>query len=210
MANGEKWTDKQARAVAATQLTTRFDDAITFARIAHASQQRKGTTLPYISHLLGVTSIVLEMGGNEDDAIAALLHDAVEDAGGIGVAMAEAIRAQFGDDVTRIVIANSDTDVKPKPPWRERKQGYLDSLPGKQRDELMVSLADKLHNARAVLLDYRAIGDEIWERFNEKREGQLWYYDELVKAFTARADDLGPAAAAKLDDFVRTIDQLNA
>jgi GTP pyrophosphokinase len=210
MANGDKLTDKQVRALAATQLTTRFDDAITFARIAHASQQRKGTTIPYFSHLLGVTSIVLEMGGSEDEAIAALLHDAVEDAGGIGVAMAEAIRAEFGDDVARIVIANSDTDVKPKPPWRERKQGYLDSLPGKKRDELLVSLADKLHNARAVLLDYRVIGDEIWDRFNEKREGQLWYYDELVKAFTKRKKILGPLAQSKLDDFVRTIDELKA
>ena len=106
--------------------------------------------LPYISHLLAVTSLVLEMGGTEDEAIAALLHDAVEDSGGVGVAMEQAIRAQFGDDVARIVRANSDTDVKPKPPWRERKQAYLDSLPGKQRDELLVSLADKLHNARAV------------------------------------------------------------
>lgn len=208
MTDATPLTEKQVRARAATQLTDRFDAAITFARIAHTAQQRKGTTIPYASHLLGVASIVLEMGGNEDEAIAGLLHDAVEDAGGVGVAMEEAIRAQFGDDVARIVRANSDTDVKPKPPWRERKQAYIASLPTKARDELLVSLADKLHNARAVLLDYRQIGDEIWPRFKAGREEQLWYYGELVKAFTARADELGPRAAPKLDDFVRTIDEL--
>ena len=116
---------------------------------------------------------------------------------------------EFGDDVARIVLANTDTDQKPKPPWRARKQEYLDSLPGKQRDELLISLADKLHNARATLLDYRRIGDEIWPRFKEGRDGQLWYYGELVRHFTARADDLGPKCASKLDDFVRTIDELS-
>lgn len=201
-------TEKQQRALAATQLTDRFDAAVTFARVAHTAQQRKGTSIPYISHLLAVAAIVLEMGGSEDEAIAALLHDAVEDTGGVGVAMEQAIRAQFGDDVARIVRANSDTDVKPKPPWRERKEQYIASLPGKQRDELLVSLADKLHNARAVLLDFRQIGDEIWPRFKAGREQQLWYYGELVKGFTARADELGPLAAPKLDDFVRTIDEL--
>lgn len=122
--------------------------------------------------------------------------------------MEQAIRAQFGDDVARIVRANSDTDVKPKPPWKARKQAYLDSLPGKQRDELMVSLADKLHNARAVLLDHRQIGEAIWPRFKAGREEQLWYYGELLAAFEARADELGPAAAVKLEDFRRTIDEL--
>lgn len=201
-------TDKQLRAREATQLTDRFDAAVTFARIAHAAQQRKGTSIPYISHLLAVASLVLEIGGSEDEAIAALLHDAVEDTGGVGVAMEQAIRAQFGDDVARIVRANSDTDVKPKPPWKKRKQAYLDSLPGKRCDELLVSLADKLHNARAVLLDFRQIGDEIWPRFKAGREEQLWYYGELLTAFEARADELGPLAAPKLDDFRRTIDEL--
>ena len=190
------------------KLTKRFDHAVKFARKAHKNQVRKGTQIPYISHLLGVTSIVLEMGGNEDEAIAALLHDVVEDCG--GQPMLARVREEFGDDVARIVWANSDTDEKPKPPWRARKQAYLDSLPQKQRDELLISLADKLHNARATLLDYRRIGDEIWPRFKEGRDGQLWYYDELVRHFTARADDLGPSCAAKLDDFVRTIDELSA
>jgi GTP pyrophosphokinase len=189
------------------KLSKRFDHAVKFARKAHKKQARKGTEIPYISHLLGVTSIVLEMQGTEDQAIAALLHDAVEDCG--GPVMAERIRAEFGDDVIRIVLANTDTDEQPKPPWRARKQGYLDSLPGKQRDELLISLADKLHNARSTLLDYRRIGDDIWPRFKEGRDGQLWYYSELVRHFTARADDLGPPCAIKLDDFVRTIDELS-
>ncbi len=208
MVHDIRLTDKQLRALDATSLTSRFDYAVTFARMSHGAQQRKGTTIPYISHLLAVAGLVLEMGGTEDQAIAALLHDAIEDTGGVGVAMENAIRAQFGDDVARIVRANSDTDVKPKPPWRERKQAYLNSLPGKQRDELLVSLADKLHNARSVLLDFRQIGDEIWSRFKAGREQQLWYYGELESAFAARADELGPLAAPKLDDFSRTIAEL--
>jgi len=189
------------------RLSKRFDHAVKFARKAHKKQARKGTEIPYISHLLGVTSLVLEMGGSEDETIAALLHDVVEDCG--GRPMLERVREEFGDDVARIVWANSDTDEIPKPPWRERKQAYLDSLPGKQRDELLISLADKLHNARSTLLEYRRIGDEIWPRFKEGREGQLWYYDELVRNFDARADDLGPACAMKLDDFRRTIAELH-
>ncbi|MGK2877764.1 MAG: HD domain-containing protein [Solirubrobacterales bacterium] len=188
-------------------LSKRFDHAVKFARKAHKKQARKGTEIPYISHLLGVASLVLEMQGTEDQAIAALLHDVVEDCG--GAPMAARVRSEFGDDVARIVLANTDTDQKPKPPWRARKQQYLDSLPVKQRDELLISLADKLHNARATLLDYRRIGDEIWPRFKEDRDGQLWYYSELVRHFTARADDLGPECASKLDDFVRTIDELS-
>jgi (p)ppGpp synthase/HD superfamily hydrolase len=189
------------------KLTKRFDRAVKFARKAHKNQPRKGTELPYISHLLAVSSLVLEMEGTEDEAIAGLLHDVVEDCG--GAPMADRVREEFGDDVARIVLANTDTDQQPKPPWRARKQEYLDSLPGKQRDELLISLADKLHNARATLLDYRRIGDDIWPRFKEGREGQLWYYGELVRHFTARADELGPQCASKLDDFVRTIDELS-
>jgi (p)ppGpp synthase/HD superfamily hydrolase len=146
------------------------------------------------------------MEGTEDEAIAALLHDSIEDGGGAPIE--NAIRAQFGDDVARIVRACSDTDEKPKPPWRVRKQEYLDTIPTKQRDELLVSLADKLHNSRRVLTDYRAIGDEIWPRFKEGRDGQLWYYDQLVSAFQARADDLGPAALPKLNELVRVISEL--
>ncbi|MFT4050294.1 MAG: HD domain-containing protein [Solirubrobacterales bacterium] len=193
------------------RLSKRYDKAVKFARKEHKSQRRKGTEIPYISHLLAVSVLVLEMEGSEDEAIAGLLHDVVEDCG--GQPMLERVRDEFGEDVARIVWANSDTDVKPKPPWRKRKQDYLDSLATKQRDELLVSLADKLHNARAILLDHRAIGEAVWPRFQNgkgDREQQLWYYDELVKAFTARADDLGPQCARQLDDFQRTIAELRA
>jgi (p)ppGpp synthase/HD superfamily hydrolase len=190
----------------ATQLTARFDEAVTFAREVHGAQVSKGTSIPYLAHLLGVASIVLEMNGSEDEAIAALLHDAVEDGGGEPIEIA--IREQFGETVTRIVIACTDSGAKPKPPWRARKLEFLNSVPGKQRDELLVALADKLHNVRRVLTDYRAIGDEIWPRFKEGREGQLWYYQELVDAFESRADDFGPAAEPKLGELRRTVNEL--
>lgn len=198
--------DKKEQARRTTQLTNRFDDAVTFARYLHIAQSSKGTAIPYLAHLLGTTSIVLEMEGSEDEAIAALLHDAIEDGGGLAVEIA--IREQFGDDVARIVRACSDTDEKPKPPWRDRKQAFLDSIPLKQRDELLVSLADKVHNSRRVLTDFRAIGDEIWPRFKEGRDGQLWYYDELVGAFQARVELLGPIATHRVEELAHTVAEL--
>ena len=145
------------------QLGDSFDRALLLATDHHRRQLRKGTAVPYVSHLLSVTALVLEMGGSETEAIGALLHDAVEDGG--GPPMLERIRVEFGDDVARIVEANSDSDVEPKPPWYQRKRAYIDAIAHKQPDELRVSLADKLHNARAILLDYRTFGDELWDRF---------------------------------------------
>jgi GTP pyrophosphokinase len=198
--------DKTEQALRTTQLTNRFDDALTFARYVHIAQSNKGTAIPYLAHVMGVASIVLDMEGSEDEAIAGLLHDTIEDGGGLSIEIA--IRAQFGDEVARIVRACSDTDEKPKPPWRQRKQDYLDSIAHKQRDELLVSLADKVHNSRRVLTDYRAIGEEIWPRFKEGRDGQLWYYDELVKAFQARVDVLPLPAAYRVDELTRTVAEL--
>ena len=172
-------------------LTERFDRALLLATDHHRRQLRKGTTIPYVSHLLGVTSLVLEMGGDETEAIGALLHDAVEDGG--GPPMLERIRDEFGDDVARIVLANSDSDSEPKPPWRQRKTEYLAAIAHKQPDELRVSLADKLHNARAILLDYRTVGEELWYRFRRGAGDAIrWYYRELYEAFDARRDALGP------------------
>src|SRR3954452_8532552 len=144
-------------------LTDRFERALLLAPDHHRRQLRKGTSVPYVSHLLGVASLVLEMGGDETEAVGALLHDAVEDGG--GRPMLERIRAEFGDDVARIVLANSDSDIEPKPPWRQRKLDYIAAIVHKQPDELRVSLADKLHNARAILLDYRTHGEDVWARF---------------------------------------------
>src|SRR5579872_5374059 len=143
-------------------LTTRFEEALVFATQLHAEQTRKGTTIPYISHLLAVTAIVIENGGNEDEAIAALLHDAIEDQG--GAATREEIRRRFGDAVVAIVDGCTDAETLPKPPWQERKQVYLAHLPSASPSVLLVSAADKLHNAYAILRDYRRLGEALWSR----------------------------------------------
>lgn len=162
-------------------LTTRFDDALHYAADLHRRQTRKGTRVPYISHLLAVTSLVLEDGGDEDQAIAALLHDAVEDQGGMDTL--EEIRQRFGERVARIVLACSDSFITPKPPWRERKEKYLAHLADAPADVLRVSLADKVHNARSILGDLRQNGQAVWGRFNGGRAGTLWYYQELARIF---------------------------
>ena len=184
-----------------------FDRALALATEHHRRQLRKGTEIPYVAHLLGVASLVLEMGGSETEAIGALLHDAVEDGG--GQPMLERIRAEFGDDAARIVLANSDSESEPKPPWYERKRAYLDAIAHKQPDELRVSLADKLHNARAILLDYRTLGDPFWDRFRSGAGPAVrWYYRELRAAFDARRADLGPQAEPALEEFARTVDEI--
>jgi (p)ppGpp synthase/HD superfamily hydrolase len=189
-------------------LTDRFDRALHVASDHHRAQLRKGTEIPYMSHLLGVTSLVLEMGGGEDEAISALLHDAVEDGG--GEPMLERIRDEFGESVARIVLANSDTLVEPKPPWLERKRAYVSSVARKQPDELRVSLADKLHNARAILRDYRTYGDAVWARFRRGEGSSVrWYYRAMYEELARRRDDLGPEAAPSLDDLGRTVDELD-
>lgn len=162
-------------------LSSRFREALVYASELHAEQVRKGSGVPYVAHLLGVASIALEYGANEDEAIAALLHDAIEDQG--GASTREEIRRRFGETVTTIVDGCTDTDQTPKPPWRERKQAYLDHLPTAIASVRLVSAADKLYNARSILKDYRQIGKSIWERFKGGSEGTLWYYRSLVEAF---------------------------
>ena len=181
-------------------LTARFDAALAYAVDIHRTQLRKGTSIPYVAHLLGVAALVLEDGGDEDEAIAALLHDAVEDQGG-APRLAD-IRARFGDRVARIVDGCTDTDATPKPPWRQRKAAYLAHLREAPLEELRVSAADKLHNARAILAEYREMGEALWPRFNEGREGQLWYYRSLVEAFRARRP------GRLTDELARTVDEL--
>jgi (p)ppGpp synthase/HD superfamily hydrolase len=162
-------------------LTDRFDDAFRYARQLHQSQVRKGTTIPYIAHLMTVSALVIEHGGNEDQAIAGLLHDAAEDQG--GAATLGEIRAMFGGAVADIVADCTDAWTEPKPPWRARKEAYLDGLPHKPQASLLVSLADKTHNAEAILFDYRVLGDSLWDRFNGAAEGTRWYYGELANCF---------------------------
>jgi len=162
-------------------LSEKFQEALVFATEVHATQVRKGTSIPYASHLLIVAGYVLDHGGSESEAIAALLHDAVEDQGGL--ARAKEIRERFGPEVEEIVKACSDTHSVPKPPWRERKEAYLRRLEAASSSARRVSAADKLHNARAILRDLRAKGDALWDRFNGRRDGTLWYYRALADTF---------------------------
>jgi (p)ppGpp synthase/HD superfamily hydrolase len=170
----------------------------------HRSQARKGTSLPYISHLLGVASLVLEDGGSEDEAIAALLHDAVEDQGGQATLLL--IQERFGPDVAGIVEACSDTDVVPKPPWRERKEAYIAHLATAPPEVIRVSLADKLHNARAIVRDLRVHGPSLWERFHPDAD-QVWYYDALARAF--REAGCTSPMLDELDDAVAEMKRLS-
>lgn len=162
-------------------LGERFERALGFAAATHRTQVRKGSGIPYIGHLLGVCSLVVEDGGSEDEAIAALLHDAAEDQG--GEEMLARIRDQFGSAVADIVLACSDTLEEPKPPWCGRKQSYVAHLEHQPVEVLRVSLADKLFNARAILRDYAVVGDQLWDRFKVGSQGQLWYYRQLADAF---------------------------
>ena len=164
-----------------TSLGPRFERALLFATRKHAAQTRKGGSVPYISHLLGVAGLVLEAGGDEDLAMAALLHDVAEDCG--GVPMLNQVRRRFGKRVAHIVEGCSDAFTTTKPPWRERKEPYIRHLRTADADTRLVSAADKLHNARSIVADYREHGERIWKRFHGKREGTLWYYRALLDEF---------------------------
>jgi (p)ppGpp synthase/HD superfamily hydrolase len=159
-------------------LSAKFDRALQLAHELHRYQPRKRSDHPFLAHLFAVTAIVLENGGDEDTAIAALLHDAVEDQG--GKPTLELIRREFGDKVAQIVLECTDAEGEPKPPWRFRKQQYLDALPHKSREALLVSFGDKIHNCRCLLRDLKQLGEATWERFEGRRDGTLWYYRELV------------------------------
>jgi GTP pyrophosphokinase len=162
-------------------LGDRFFEAMRYAADAHAGQLRKGTTVPYFGHLMGVASIVLDDGGDEDEAIAALLHDTVEDAGGRD--RLDDIRARYGEKVARIVEACTDSWDTPKKPWIERKREYVEHARHLKADEMRVSAADKVHNAYAILRDVRLHGDTVWDRFSAGAADVLWYYEALVRAY---------------------------
>lgn len=176
-------------------LTGRFDDALAYASHTHRAQRRKGSEIPYVSHLLAVAAIALENGADEDHAIAALLHDAVEDQGGL--AQLETIRARFGEAVAQIVADCTDAHEEPKPEWRPRKEAYIASLANKPARSLAVSLADKTHNASAINADLRAVGAAVWDRFTGGRDGTLWYYRALADAFRAHAPGIAAERFAR-------------
>jgi (p)ppGpp synthase/HD superfamily hydrolase len=166
------------------------------AAIMFAAKTKKGGRIPYISHLMGTCAIALESGATEDEAIAALLHDAIED-----ITPTEAARAavaRFGPEVLRIVEACSDSSTHPKPPWRERKERYIAHLETADRSVLLVSASDKLHNMRAIAANLRDEGESVWGRFNASREDELWYYRELVRIFKERLTD-APALVKELE-----------
>lgn len=172
-------------------LSDAFDRALVYAAALHRDQVRKGSGIPYIAHLLGVSSRVISAGGSETQAIAGLLHDAAEDQG--GQKTLDDIGRRFGPGVARIVSDCTDSWVQPKPPWRRRKEAYLALLPAKPADSLLVSLADKVDNAQSILCDYRIVGEDLWGRFTGGREGTIWYYRSLDKIFARVLP--GPLAA---------------
>jgi len=181
-------------------LSERFTQAVDYAREAHASQTRKGTSIPYIAHLLGVAGLVLDYGGDEDQTIAALLHDTIEDQGTHHEAL---IRMQFGDRVADIVLACTDGTLEGKlaaatpeakrADWIRRKEHYLAHLADATDEVLLVSGCDKLNNACAIVRDLRQIGHAVFARFTGKRDGTLWYYREIARV---SADRHAPMAAA--------------
>jgi (p)ppGpp synthase/HD superfamily hydrolase len=178
---GAKPAKARMRKQKSVKLGPRFLRAFEFAAEKHAGQTRKASMIPYIAHLMGVASLVLEFGGDEDLAIAALLHDVVEDCG--GAPMLKDVRRRFGTRVAKIVDGCTDSDTYPKPPWRERKEAYIRHLKSADAETRLVSAADKLNNVRSILSDYREVGEGIWSRFNGGREGTLWYYRALTEEF---------------------------
>ena len=183
---------------------SRFGEALAYANRIHAGQVCKGADFPYVSHLLGVAALAIEMGADEDQAIAALLHDAVVDQGGL--TRLEDIRATFGDRAARIVADCTDSEVEPKPPWRARKEAYLASLSKKPANSLLVSLADKTHNARAIVDDLTEHGEVMWDRFTGGKDGSLWYYRALADAFEAL---LPGAGARRMSATVEMMEELS-
>lgn len=169
------------------RLGSEFQQALGYAAELHRTQTRKASSVPYIGHLLSVAGLVIEAGGDETAAIAGLLHDAAEDQGG-EVTLAE-IDERFGSEVARIVEECSDTMVTPKPPWRQRKQDYIAHLDAVSDRTILVSLADKLDNARAILRDLRREGPKVWQRFNTADpQDHLWYYRSLLEVYQRRSD----------------------
>ncbi len=192
----------------AQPLSERFERALVYAAQAHREQSRKGTQIPYVSHVMAVAGLVLEHGGTESQAIAALLHDVLEDQ---GMEQAPRIAAEFGDDVLRLVEACTDATVgrgEKKPAWRPRKEAYVARVRVEPPSTKLVSAADKLHNARAVLADYRQMGEALWARFNGGRDGSLWYYEALVQAY--REGEQTPGLRALVDELERVVKELRA
>ena len=187
------------------QYSDRLIEALAAAAQIHATQARKGTSIPYLSHLLGACAIAFEYGASEDEAIAALLHDAIED--GEPTEAARKTVWSFGEEVGRIVEGCTDADTHPKPPWRERKEAYLESLATEDHSILLVSACDKLHNARSIVRDLRVVGEALWERFSAPKDETLWYYRSLVIGYRSNPAHT-PALIDELDRTVAAMETL--
>jgi (p)ppGpp synthase/HD superfamily hydrolase len=185
-------------------LSVRFDEALVLASSLHRGQMRKASGVPYIAHLLGVASLVLEEGGSEEMAIAALLHDAAEDQGGEKI-LAE-IAAAFGAEVARWVRQASDSFVLPKPAWETRKLHHLAAIPSADWEARLIMLADKVYNARSILADHARVGSGVWERFSVTRERTMWYYETMLEVFER---GLSPVLYDTLSDCVKRMRELN-
>jgi len=186
-------------------LSPKFEEALVYATRVHGGQLRKKTRIPYIGHLLGVTAIAMEYGANETEAIAALLHDAVEDCG--GAERQREIEEKFGPEVGEIVAGCTDSDQTPKPPWRERKEKYIAHLKTASAATRLVSASDKLHNVGAIVHNLREEGESVWDRFKAGKEGALWYYRSLVTAFREHGRN---ALVDELDRVVTEMERLAA
>jgi len=182
--------------------SAKFRKALDYAARVHGRQFRKKTGRPYIGHLLSVASIVIEYGGDEEMAIAALLHDAVEDQGGLP--RLREIRRRFGKRVAHMVDGCTDSYSEPKPPWLERKRAYVQRIRSESADVLLVSAADKLSNVRETLHDLRVHGESIFERFAGKKDGTLWYYRALVEQFRLAG------STPLVNELARAVDELYA
>lgn len=187
----------------AVSLSDQFQKAFDYAFKLHRDQIRKGSNIPYLSHLLAVTALVMEDGGDEEEAIAALLHDAVEDQGGLETL--NHIKVHFGERVASIVEECSDSFTTPKPPWRVRKSKYLEKLSTASPSVLKVSLADKLHNIRSLILAYQKEGQAIWSNFRGGKEGTMWYYHQLSIIFHRHGENV---MLAEFDHALSQLDQL--
>jgi GTP pyrophosphokinase len=183
-------------------LTSRFDEAFAYAHAVHAAHARKVTGTPYIGHLMGVSSIVIDDGGSEDEAIAALLHAAAEDFGGRD--RLEDIRARFGDAVAKIVEDCTDSWTTPKAPWAQRKQQYVEHARTLATPSLRVSSADKVHNGYAILRGLRTMGEQVWERFNAGPDDILAYYQALIRSYRQAG---GGNLVDELERIVRGIER---
>jgi (p)ppGpp synthase/HD superfamily hydrolase len=185
------------------KLGTRLQSAFRYAAEKHEGQARKQTSVPYLSHLMAVASLVLEAGGDEEMAIAALLHDVVEDCG--GMPRLRDVRKVFGDRVAKIVEGCTDSFSDPKLEWKQRKDDYLEHVKHADYETRLVSAADKLHNVRTILTDYRKDGEKIWKRFSGKKDGTLWYYRALSDEYQRTSNRLTSELAITLSELEEAV-----